>query len=290
MTRISDRHEKTDDGTALQSKGQRNLLLEALDPEVYERLAPRLELTTLDRGEIVCPAGQKLSRAYFPESGIISLLHVLEDGSTIESAVIGNDGMLGVAIFTGDYTLASEGRVQTEGYAHWLPAEVLMDEFNRSAATRNHLLRYTQSLIAHASQTAICNRYHSVQQQLCRRLLLNLDRMPGNELFMTHDEMARAIGVRREGISLAAARMQRAGSITYRRGRITVLDRKALEKCVCECYQVVREESERLKSLTAPPREHLPYSTERRRRVRPAPPGEDRAQPGKSRTQGEIDG
>lgn len=258
-----------------QISGQGNVLLAALPAEVYQRLAPQLEVTTLNRGEIVCPAGRKLSRAYFPDSGIISLLHVLEDGSTVESAVIGNEGMLGVAIFTGDYSLASEGRVQTEGHAHWLPAEVLMNEFNRSAAMRNRLLRYTQSLIAHTAQTAICNRYHSVQQQLCRRLLLTLDRMPGNELFMTHEEMASAIGVRREGISQAAARMQRAGSITYRRGRITVLDRKALEECVCECYRVVREESERLESLTTPPREHLPYSTDRRERVRPAPPGKD---------------
>lgn len=251
----------------------RNLLLAALPTEVFQRLAPRLELTSLSRGEVVCPVGRKLSRAYFPDSGIISLVHLLEDGSTIESAVIGNEGMLGVAIFTGDYSLASEGRVQTEGYAQWLPAEMLMDEFNRSAATRSCLLRYTQSLMAHASQTAICNRYHSLQQQLCRRLLLTLDRMPGNELFMTHEEMANAMGVRREGVSQAAARLQRNGAISYRRGRITVLDRQLLEACVCECYRVVKEESVRLENLEAPPREHLPYSTERRLRVRPLPPG-----------------
>ncbi len=251
---------------------QRNLLLEALDPKVYARLAPRLELTPISCGEILCPSGRKLSRAYFPISGIISLLHVLEDGATSESAVIGNEGMLGVEIFTGDNTLASEGRVQNEGYAQCLPAEVLLEEFDRSASTRNRLLRYTQSLLAQTSRTAICNRHHSVSQQLCRKLLLTLDRMPGNELLMTHELLASAIGVRREGISVAAGNLQRKGAISYQRGRITVLDRESLEECVCECYWVVREECERLDNLKDPPREYLPYSTERRERVRPPPP------------------
>ena len=234
---------------------------------------PRLEWTVLSRGQIVCPAGVKLSHAYFPVSGIISLLHVLEDGATSESAVIGNEGMLGVAIFTGDNTTTSEGTVQNKGHAHMLPAQVLLEEFNRSELTRNRLLRYSQALLAFTMQTAICNRRHSLRQQLCRKLLLTLDRMPGNGVFTTHTELASAIGVRREGISEAAARLQLAGAITYRRGRITVLDREALEKCVCECYRVVRKEYERLENLTTPPRRHVAYSTERRQRPRPTAPG-----------------
>lgn len=228
------------------------------------------------RGEILCPAGRKLTGAYFPDSGIISLMHVLKDGATSESAVIGNEGMLGAAIFSGDNKTASEGTVQSDGYALWLPADVLLDEFNRSASTRNRLLRYTQSLLALTAQTAICNRHHSVQQQLCRKLLLNLDRMRGDEIFLTHEQIASAIGVRREGISQAAATLKLAGAITYWRGRINVLDRASLEKHACECYRVVREQCERLENVTAPPRKYLPYSTERRAGVRPQPPGKDR--------------
>jgi CRP-like cAMP-binding protein len=256
-----------------QVNGQNNLLLGDLEPDVYRRLASRLELTSMTRGEIVCPSGRKLTHAYFPVSCIISLLHVLEDGATGESAVIGNEGMLDVAIFTGGYTMASEATVQNEGLAYRVPAEVLVDEFNRSTSTRNRLLRYTQTLLAQTSQTAICNRHHTVQQQLCRRLLLTLDRLPGNELHMTQEQIASTLGVRREGISEAAGRLQLAGLITYKRGRITVLDRELLEEFACECYQVVKDECERLDNMIAPPRKHLPYSTERRRRVRPPPPG-----------------
>ncbi|MFU8831491.1 MAG: Crp/Fnr family transcriptional regulator [Wenzhouxiangella sp.] len=256
-----------------QVNGRKNLLLGSLDSDVYGRLASRLELTPMTRGEIVCPPGQKLTHAYFPVSGIISLLHVLEDGSTGESAVIGNEGMLGVAILTGAYAMSSEATVQNEGYAFKLPAEALMDEFNRSTSTRNRLLRYTQALLAQTSQTAICNRHHTVQQQLCRRLLLTLDRLPGDELHMTQEQIASTLGVRREGISEAAGRLQLAGLITYKRGRITVLDRDRLEDHACECYHVVKDECDRLENLPLPSRKHLPYSVERRRRVRPPPPG-----------------
>lgn len=147
-----------------------------------------------------------------------------------------------------------------------------MDEFNRSASTRNQLLGCNLALFAQASQTAICNRHHTLQQQLCRRLLLTLDRLPGNEMQMTQEEIANILGVRREGVSEAACRLQLAGVISYKRGRITVLDRDLLEEYACECYQVVKKECERLENITAPPRKHLPYSTERRQSVRPAPP------------------
>lgn len=250
-----------------------NLLIGALDSDAYQRLSPRLELTIMTRGEIICSPGRKLSHAYFPVSGIISLSQMLEDGATGESAVIGNEGMLGVAIFTGGCTMASEASVQNGGYAYRLPAEVLMDEFNSCASTRNRLLRYTQALLAETSQTAICNRHHTVQQQLCRKLLLTLDRLPGNELHMTQEQIASTLGVRREGICEAARRLQLSGLITYKRGRITVHDRDLLEEYACECYRVVKEECERLENMTAPPRKHVPYSTERRRWVRPPPPG-----------------
>ncbi len=256
-----------------QVNAQNNRLLSSLDSDVYQRLASKLELTTMTRGEIICPPGSKLTHAFFPVSGIISLLHMLEDGATGESAVIGNEGMLGVAIFAGGYTMTIEATVQNEGYAYRLPAEVLMDEFNRSASMRDLLLKYTQALLAQTSQTAICNRHHAVQQQLCRRLLLTMDRLPGNELHMTQEQIASTLGVRREGISEAAGRLQLAGLISYKRGRITILDRDLLEEYACECYQVVKDECERLERIPAPPRKHLPYSTERRRRIRPPPPG-----------------
>lgn len=270
---MDDSFMRADSQALSQDTFEGNLLLRSLDADVYQRLLPRLELTTMIRGDIICPPGRKMSHAYFPVSGILSLSQMLEDGATGESAVIGNEGMLGVAILTGGYTMANEALVQNAGYAYRLPARVLMDEFNRSASMRHRLLRYTQALLAQASQTAICNRHHTVQQQLCRKLLLTLDRLPGNEMCMTQEQIASTLGVRREGICEAARRLQLAGLITYRRGRITVHDRDMLEEYACECYQVVEDECRRLESITAPPRKHLPYSTERRRWVRPSPPG-----------------
>ncbi len=252
--------------------GPNNQLLGSLDPDVYRRLASQLELVPMIRDQSICLPGSKLSHAYFPVSCVISLVHMLEGGATGESAVIGNEGMLGVAIFTGGYTMATEASVQIEGNAYRVSAEALMDEFNRSESTRNHLLRYTLALFAQTSQTAVCNRHHSVQQRLCRRLLLTLDRLPGNELHLTQEQIAITLGVRREGISEAASRLQSVGLITYKRGKITVLDRNGLEAYACECYQVVKEECERLENTPALPRKQHPYSVERRRRVRPPPP------------------
>ncbi len=254
-----------------QAKVQNNLLLGCLDTDVFQRLAPRLELMTMTRGETVCEPGSKLSHAYFPVSCVISLSQTLEDGASGESTVIGNEGMLGVAIFTGGYTMTNEAAVKIEGQAYRVPAEVLMDEFNRSSSTRNYLLKYSLALFTQASQTAICNRHHSVVQRLCRRLLLILDRIPDNEVHLTQERIAIDLGVRRESISEAAGYLQEAGLIAYKRGRIIVLDRDLLEDYACECYQVVKEECERLESFTAPQSKHLPYSTERRRRIRPAP-------------------
>lgn len=251
---------------------QQNLLLESLDADVYQRLAPRMELIRMIRGEILCPPYSKLAHAYLPVSCIISLSHMLEDGATGESAVIGNEGMLGVAIFTGGYTMTTEASVQIEGFAYRISAEALMDEFNRSASTRNRLLRYTLALFNQTSQTAICNRHHTLNQRLCRRLLLTLDRLPGNEMHLTQEQLAATLGVRREGVCEAACHLQVAGVITYKRGKITVIDRNLLEERACECYQVVKEESTRLEKVTAPPRKYLPYSVERRQRVRPGPP------------------
>ena len=251
---------------------QRNLILGSLDSDVFQRLAPRLEKMPLTRGEIVCSPDSKLSHAYFPISGIISLSHLLENGSTVESAMIGNEGMLGVSLFAGGYTMLTEASVQIDGQAYRLPAEALMTEFNRSASMRNRLMRYTLALFAQTSQTAICNSQHSLQQRLCRRLLLALDRLPGNQVHLTQEQIAGSLGVRREGVCEAAGQLQQAGLITSKRGKITILDKKGLTERSCECYQVVKEGCVRLEKIEPPRRKHFPYSVERRREPRPAPP------------------
>lgn len=223
-----------------------NHLLNALPPQEYERLAPHLELIELNLGEVLYESGSQMRHAYFPITSIVSLLYVLENGSSAEIAVVGNEGILGIALFMGGYTTPSRAVVQSKGSAYRLKADILLDEFNRGGPSQNLLLRYTQALITQMTQTAVCNRHHTVEQQLCRWLLLSLDRLSGNSLNMTQELIANMLGVRREGVTEAAGRLQREGLIKYCRGHIEVLDRTLLEARVCECYQVVQTEFERL--------------------------------------------
>lgn len=204
-------------------------------------------------GDVLYESGDQMRHAYFPTTAIISLLYVLEDGSSVEIAVVGNEGMLGIALFMGGHTTPSRAIVRCKGQALRLKADNLLEEFQLGGQTQSLLLRYTQALITQMTQTGVCNRHHSVEQQLCRWLLLSLDRLPGNSLDMTQDLIASMLGVRREGVTEAAGRLQRDGLIQYSRGHIEVLDRPRLEQNVCECYKVVKTEFERL----------LPYCNER---------------------------
>jgi CRP-like cAMP-binding protein len=223
-----------------------NRLLGALPASDYERLAPHLELITLPLGEVLYESGVQLRYVYFPTTSIISLLYVMEDGASAEIAVVGNEGILGISLFMGGETTPSRAVVQSAGHAFRLEAALLKTEFGRFGATMHLLLRYTQALITQMAQTAVCNRHHSVDQQLCRWLLLSLDRLSSNELAMTQELIANMLGVRREGVTEAAGKLQDAGVIRYRRGRITVLDRAGLQARSCECYQVVKTELDRL--------------------------------------------
>ncbi|MFZ2404476.1 MAG: Crp/Fnr family transcriptional regulator [Methylobacter sp.] len=230
---------------------RQNYLLDALSPDEYERLAPHLELVQMPLGKVLYESGDELHHAYFPATCIVSLLYVMENGASAEIAVVGNDGIVGVALFMGGGTMPNRAVVQSAGYAYRLRAHQLMQELDRSGGRRygtlhQLLLRYTQALITQMAQTAVCNRHHSVDQQLCRWLLLSIDRLASNELTMTQELIANMLGVRREGVTEAAGKLQRAGLIDYSRGRITVLDRPGLEERVCECYQVVKTEFERL--------------------------------------------
>jgi CRP-like cAMP-binding protein len=230
-----------------------NHLLAALPGEILERLAPHLELVTMPLGEVLCESGGQLQHVYFPTSAIISLHYVMEDGASAEIAGVGNEGVLGISLFMGGNTTPSQATVQTGGYGYRLKARLMMEEFNRtggrrSGALHDLLLRYTQALMTQMSQTAVCNRHHSVEQQLCRWLLQTLDRLPSSELTMTQELIASMLGVRREGITETAGNLQRAGLISYRRGHITVLDRSGLESHTCECYDVVKNEFHRLLS------------------------------------------
>lgn len=223
-----------------------NHLLNALPIPEYRQLEPHLELVELKLGEVLYESGDQMRHAYFPTTAIISLLYVLENGSSAEIAVVGNEGILGIALFMGGYTTPSRAVVQSKGQAYRLKASLLLQEFNRGGPTHNLLLRYTQALITQMSQTAVCNRHHTVEQQLCRWLLLSLDRLSSNSLEMTQELIANMLGVRREGVTEAAGKLQREGLIKYCRGHIDVLDRERLESRVCECYQVVKTEFERL--------------------------------------------
>ncbi len=231
--------------SSLHSQGQ-NHLLATLPAAEFERLAAHLELVKLPLGEMLYEPGGQMQYAYFPTTAIVSLHYVLESGATAESAGVGNEGVVGIALFMGGETTPSSAVVQTAGHAYRLAGRLLKQEFNRAGMMQGLLLRYTQGLMTQMSQTAACNRHHSVEQQLCRWLLLTLDRTPTHELIMTQELVASMLGVRREGITEAAGNLQRAGVIRYRRGHIGVLERRGLETRVCECYAVVHTELKRL--------------------------------------------
>jgi CRP-like cAMP-binding protein len=225
-----------------------NHLLASLPTEDYEPITPHLELVSMRLGDMIYEPGGQLQYAYFPTTAIVSLHYVMESGASAESAGVGNEGMVGISLFMGGNTTPSSAVVQTAGHAYRLERRRLLQEFNRGGLMQHLLLRYTQALMTQMSQTAACMRHHSVEQQLCRWLLLTLDRMPTNELVMTQELVASMLGVRREGITEAAGKLQQAGYIRYRRGHISVLDRAGLESLACECYEVVRKELQRLLS------------------------------------------
>ena len=228
-----------------------NHLLAVLPEDVRERLFANMELVPLSLGQVLQESGTPLRYVYFPTTAIVSLLYILEGGGSAEIAVIGNEGMVGVQVFMGGATMPNRAVVRTAGHAYRTGQDAFIREFERSGGRRSGalqhlLLRYTQALLTQMAQTAVCNRHHSVDQQLRRWLLLSLDRLPGNELVMTQELIANALGVRREGVTAAAGKLQNAGLIHYSRGRIEVLDRPRLEAEACECYGVVRKEFDRL--------------------------------------------
>lgn len=223
-----------------------NRLLAVLPEEEYIRITPHLEPVALPLGKVLYESGGLLDWVYFPTDAIVSLLYVMENGASAEIAVVGNEGLVGIALFMGGLTMPNRAVVQSAGQAYRLKGTVLNQEFNRSGEFQHLLLRYTLALLTQMGQTAVCNRHHTVDQQLCRWLLLSLDRLPSNELSMTQELIANMLGVRREGVTEAAGKLQKAGLIHYSRGRITVLDRPGLEARVCECYKVVKDEFNRL--------------------------------------------
>lgn len=225
---------------------RQNRLIAALPPIEFERLRPALELVELPLGSALYESGGLLRHALFPSTAIVSLLYVMQDGASAEVAVVGYEGLVGVALFLGGQTMPNRAIVQSAGHGWRIEREQLLREFERSGVFQQLLLRYAQALMTQMVQTAACNRHHSIDQQLCRWLLLSVDRLSGNELRMTQDLIANMLGVRREGVTEAAGRLQAAGLIHYRRGHIQVLDRPGLEARVCECYRVVRTEFRRL--------------------------------------------
>ena len=225
-----------------------NHLLAALLPAEFERLSPHLGLVPMRLGEILYEPGGQMQHAFFPTTSIVSLHYVMESGASAETAGVGNEGVVGVSLFMGGDSTPSSAVVQTAGQAYRLPGRILKQEFNRAGSMQHLMLRYTQALITQMIQTAACNRHHSVEQQLCRWLLLTLDRLPSQELIMTQELVATMLGVRREGITQAAGRLQHDGLIRYRRGHIAVADRSGLEIRACECYAVVKKELGRLLS------------------------------------------
>lgn len=223
-----------------------NGLLAALPREDYERLLPKMQQVSFSLGEVVYEFGGHLDYVFFPTSSIISLLYTMENGTSAEMGLTGNDGVVGIALFMGGGTMPNRAVVQSAGGALRMKAKLLQDEFARGGSFQRLLLRYTQALITQISQTAVCNRLHSVEQQLCRWLLLSHDRVKADELIMTQELIADMLGVRREGVTVAAGHLQDIGAISYVRGHITILDRRMLEETVCECYRVVKDEFDRL--------------------------------------------
>jgi CRP-like cAMP-binding protein len=225
---------------------EENHVLARLSQIARNRLSAHLEFVAMPLGKVLYESGDVLRHVYFPTNSIISLLYVMEDGASAEIAVVGNEGLVGVALFMGGETTPSRAVVQSAGYAYRLIGQELKDEFHRNGEMQILLLRYTQALITQMAQTAVCNRHHSVDQQLCRWLLLSLDRLSSTRLTMTHELIANMLGVRREGVTDAAGKLQKLGVIRYSRGQITVLDRPKLEALCCECYAVVKKETDRL--------------------------------------------
>ena len=225
---------------------KKNQLLAAVPELEFKRWLPLFEWVAMPLGHVLYESGKTLSHVYFPTTSIVSLLYVMENGASAEIAVVGNEGIVGVSLFMGGGSTPSRAVVQSAGEGFRLSAQAMKDEFNRAGPVMHLLLRYTQALITQTSQTAVCNRHHSLDKQLCRWLLLSLDRLQGNELVMTQELIANMLGVRREGVTEGAVKLQDAGLIRYTRGRITVLDRPGLEKRTCECYAVVKKEYDRL--------------------------------------------
>jgi CRP-like cAMP-binding protein len=230
---------------------RQNELLAALPATDFDRIVHHLELVPMELGRALHEASVPLTHVYFPLTSIVSLLYITQEGQSSELAVVGNDGVLGISLFMGGETTPNRAVVQSAGHGYRMRAQLLKDEFARFGALAHLLLRYTQALITQMAQTAVCNRHHSVDQQLCRWLLLSLDRLASNELVMTQQLIADMLGVRRVGVTEAAGRLQDAGLIRYRRGTITVVDRRGLEARCCECYRVVKEETDRLRSYLA---------------------------------------
>jgi len=224
----------------------KNHLLSVLPEAERVRVAPHLVPVEMPLGQVVYESGDRLDHVYFPTTSIVSLLYVMEDGASAEIAIVGNEGIIGIALFMGGETTPNRAVVQSAGQAYRLDARILKEEFQRAGPVQRLLLRYTQALITQMAQTAVCNRHHSIDQQLCRWLLLSIDRLPSNELKMTQELIANMLGVRRSGVTEAALKLQDAGLIRYGHGHIEVLDRPGLEKRVCECYSVVKREFDRL--------------------------------------------
>jgi CRP-like cAMP-binding protein len=225
---------------------KQNRILNVIQEEIFARIYPHLELVSLALGQVIYESGEQLRSIYFPTTSIISILYVMKDGDSAEIAVVGNEGVLGVALFMGGETMPNRAVVQSAGHAYILRGRTLKEEFALGTELQHILLLYTQALLTQMAQTAVCNRHHSIDQQLCRWLLISLDRLPSNELKMTQELIANMLGVRREGVTQAAGKLQNLGIIRYERGHITVLDRPKLEDRVCECYSVVQNEYSRL--------------------------------------------
>ena len=232
---------------------RQNHILAALPSSDLERLLPELELVPLILGEVIYEAGSRQEYLYFPISGIVSRLYILKNGESAEIAVAGNEGVIGIAVFTGGETIANRSVVQSAGYAYRLQEAIVKREFRADGALHHRLMRYMQALLTQMAQTAVCNRHHSLEQQLCRWLLLSLDRLPSSELTMTHELIANMLGVRRGGVTEAAGNLQAAKLIHCSRGHINILDRAGLEARACECYSIVRSEYDRLLCKEAPP-------------------------------------
>jgi CRP-like cAMP-binding protein len=223
-----------------------NRLLATLPTAEFDRLLPNLELVTLTHGQVMAESGQTPSHAYFPTTAIVSMLYVMENGDSAEVAVVGNEGVVGISLFLGGDRTPSITIVQNTGHAYRLPSRHLSAEFDRRAAMMRLLLRYTQALVTQMTQSAVCNRHHLLEQQLCRWLLMRLDRLGRDELLVTHEMIANLLGVRREGVTEEAVKLQAAGLLRYKRGKVEVLDRAGLERVVCECFEVVKNEYDRL--------------------------------------------